>query len=66
ISLTDATRRIEGVWQGRTNTYDLRGKKFVVVMAGNPYTESGDVFRIPDMLANRRPRTPPAARNWRN
>ncbi len=22
-------------------------------MAGNPYTESGDVFRIPDMLANR-------------
>lgn len=53
ISLTDATRRIEGVWQGRTKTYDLRGKKFVVVMAGNPYTESGDVFRIPDMLANR-------------
>ena len=22
-------------------------------MAGNPYTESGDVFKIPDMLANR-------------
>src|SRR5690554_8186107 len=22
-------------------------------MAGNPYTESGEVFRIPDMLANR-------------
>ena len=22
-------------------------------MAGNPYTESGDKFRIPDMLANR-------------
>ena len=22
-------------------------------MAGNPYTESGDRFQIPDMLANR-------------
>jgi len=53
ISLCDGTRRIEGVWKGRTRTYDLRGKKFCVVMAGNPYTESGEVFRIPDMLANR-------------
>ena len=53
ISLCDATRRIEGVWQGQTKTYDLRGKKFCVVMAGNPYTESGEVFKIPDMLANR-------------
>lgn len=53
ISLCDAQRRIEGVWQGRTRTYDLRGKKFCVVMAGNPYTESGDKFQIPDMLANR-------------
>ncbi|MFT4705709.1 MAG: MoxR-like ATPase, partial [Bradymonadia bacterium] len=53
ISLCDATRRIEGVWEGRTRTYDMRGKKFCVVMAGNPYTESGDRFEIPDMLANR-------------
>ncbi|MDX1695179.1 MAG: DNA repair ATPase, partial [Ketobacteraceae bacterium] len=53
ISLCDGTRRIEGVWRGETKTYDLRGKKFCVVMAGNPYTESGEVFRIPDMLANR-------------
>lgn len=53
ISLCDAQRRIEGVWKGRTQTYDLRGKKFCVVMAGNPYTESGDKFQIPDMLANR-------------
>lgn len=53
ISLCDGTRRIEGVWQGRTRTYDLRGRKFCVVMAGNPYTESGEVFKIPDMLANR-------------
>jgi hypothetical protein len=53
ISLCDGTRRIEGVWRGRTRTYDLRGKKFCVVMAGNPYTESGEVFKIPDMLANR-------------
>ena len=44
---------IEGVWRGRTRTYDLRGKKFCVVMAGNPYTESGEKFTIPDMLANR-------------
>jgi len=53
ISLCDAQRRIEGVWDGRTRTYDLRGKKFCVVMAGNPYTESGEAFQIPDMLANR-------------
>jgi hypothetical protein len=53
ISLCDATRRIEGVWRGQTRTYDLRGRKVCVVMAGNPYTESGDKFQIPDMLANR-------------
>jgi MoxR-like ATPase len=53
ISLCDATRRVEGVYKGRTRTYDLRGKRFCVVMAGNPYTESGEKFQIPDMLANR-------------
>ncbi|MFI6814128.1 DNA repair ATPase [Nonomuraea sp. NPDC050328] len=53
ISLCDAQRRIEGVWNGRTRTYDLRGKRFAVCMAGNPYTESGQRFRIPDMLSNR-------------
>ncbi len=53
ISLCDGTRRIEGIWKGHTKTYDMRGKKFCVVMAGNPYTESGEVFKIPDMLANR-------------
>lgn len=53
ISLCDAQRKIEGVWRGRTRTYDLRGKRFCVVMAGNPYTESGARFQIPDMLANR-------------
>lgn len=53
ISLCDATRRIEGVWKGKPKTYDLRGKRFAVIMAGNPYTESGARFRIPDMLANR-------------
>ena len=53
ISLCDGTRRIEGVWKNRTKTYDMRGKKFCVVMAGNPYTESGEAFQIPDMLANR-------------
>ncbi len=53
IPLCDATRRIEGVWNGEAKTYDLRGRKVAVVMAGNPYTESGDRFQIPDMLANR-------------
>ena len=53
ISLCDGTRRIEGVWRGKTKTYDMRGRKFAVVMAGNPYTESGELFKIPDMLANR-------------
>ena len=53
ISLCDATRRIEGVFRGRTRTYDLRGRKVCVVMAGNPYTESGEKFQIPDMLSNR-------------
>ncbi|MGE3310584.1 MAG: DNA repair ATPase [Limisphaerales bacterium] len=53
ISLCDGQRKIEGVWRGRSRTYDLRGRRMVVVMAGNPYTESGQKFRIPDMLANR-------------
>jgi hypothetical protein len=53
ISLCDGQRRIEGVWRGRSRTYDFRGKKVAVVMAGNPYTESGEKFKIPDMLANR-------------
>lgn len=53
ISLCDAQRKIEGVYKGRPKTYDLRGKSVCVVMAGNPYTESGEMFKVPDMLANR-------------
>ena len=53
ISLADGTRKIEGIYNGKPKTYDLRGKKFCVIMAGNPYTESGEKFRIPDMLSNR-------------
>lgn len=53
ISLCDSTRQIEGVWNGETKTYDLRGKRFAVMMGGNPYTESGERFQVPDMLANR-------------
>lgn len=53
ISLCDAQRKIEGVYKDQPKTYDLRGKRVCVVMAGNPYTESGDKFQIPDMLANR-------------
>ncbi len=53
ISLCDAQRKIEGVYKGRTRTYDFRGRRVCVVMAGNPYSESGEAFKIPDMLANR-------------
>lgn len=53
ISLCDGSRKVDGVWNGQPKTYDFKGKKFSVVMAGNPYTESGEVFKIPDMLANR-------------
>ncbi|WP_432047996.1 DNA repair ATPase [Streptomyces asiaticus] len=53
IPLGDAQRRVEGVRDGLARTYDLRGKRFAVCMAGNPYTQSGQRFRIPDMLANR-------------
>ncbi|WP_371640268.1 DNA repair ATPase [Streptomyces virginiae] len=45
IPLCDTTRTLDG--------RDLRGKRFAVCMAGNPYTESGQRFRVPDMLANR-------------
>lgn len=53
ISLCDAQRRVEGVYKDQPRTYDLRGKRVCVIMAGNPYTESGERFKIPDMLANR-------------
>jgi len=53
ISLCDGTRKIDGVWKGKPKTYDMKGKKFAICMAGNPYTESGHAFKIPDMLANR-------------
>ncbi|WP_412759458.1 DNA repair ATPase [Nocardiopsis rhodophaea] len=53
ISLCDGQRRMEGVWGGQTRTYDMRGKRFAVCMSGNPYTEQGQRFRVPDMLANR-------------
>lgn len=53
ISLADGQRKMDGIFAGESKTYDLRGKRFCVVMAGNPYTESGDKFQIPDMLANR-------------
>jgi len=45
IPLCDATRSLNG--------HDLRGKRFAVCMAGNPYTQSGQLFSVPDMLANR-------------
>ncbi|WP_114819571.1 DNA repair ATPase [Chryseobacterium sp. KLBC 52] len=53
ISLADGQRKIEGIYNEESKTYDLRSKRFCLVMAGNPYTESGEKFKIPDMLANR-------------
>ncbi|MDL2213218.1 hypothetical protein LJC29_04555, partial [Bacteroides sp. OttesenSCG-928-N06] len=53
ISLADGQRKMDGIFEDESKTYDLRGKRFCVIMAGNPYTESGDKFQIPDMLANR-------------
>ncbi|WP_051063094.1 DNA repair ATPase [Ilumatobacter nonamiensis] len=53
IPLADATRRVEGVVDGEPTTFDLRGKRFCVVMAGNPYTTGGGRFEMPDMLVNR-------------
>lgn len=31
----------------------MKGKKFAIVMAGNPYNESGETVKLPDMLTNR-------------
>lgn len=53
ISLADGQRKMDGIFENESKTYDLRGKRFCIVMAGNPYTESGEQFKIPDMLANR-------------
>jgi hypothetical protein len=53
IPLCDATRRIDGVHDGEAATFKLAGKRFVTVMAGNPYTTSGESFQLPDMLTNR-------------
>lgn len=53
ISLADGQRKMDGIFEGESKTYDLRGKRFCLVMSGNPYTESGSKFQIPDMLANR-------------
>ena len=54
ISLCDAQRRIEGVWNGRTRTYDLRGKKFCVVHGGQPVHRVGRA--LPDPRHARQPR----------
>ncbi len=53
IPLADATRRVEGVVDGESHTFDLRGRRFAVVMAGNPYSTGGARFELPDMLVNR-------------
>lgn len=53
IPLADATRRVEGVVDGQPHTFDLRGQRFALLMAGNPYTSTGARFVLPDMLTNR-------------
>ena len=54
ISLCDAQRRV-GRWctRARHARTTYAASVWCVIMAGNPYTESGERFRIPDMLANR-------------
>ncbi len=34
IPLVAPSRRIQGVWQGQTRHYDLRGKRFALILAG--------------------------------
>ncbi|MEV7976313.1 DNA repair ATPase [Streptomyces sp. NPDC086519] len=53
IPLCDAQRRVEAVSDGVARSFDLRGRRFAVCLAGNPHTASGQRFQIPDMLANR-------------
>ncbi|MFC4033454.1 DNA repair ATPase [Streptomyces polygonati] len=53
IPLCDAQRRIEAVSDGRARSFDLRGRRFAVCLAGNPYSAGGQRFQVPDMLANR-------------
>ncbi|WP_063796024.1 DNA repair ATPase [Streptacidiphilus griseoplanus] len=53
IPLCDAQRRVEAVSDGQARSFDLRGRRFAVCLAGNPHTADGRRFRIPDMLANR-------------
>ncbi|MEU6140182.1 DNA repair ATPase [Streptomyces sp. NPDC047081] len=53
IPLCDAQRRVEAVSDGVARSFDLRGRRFAVCLAGNPYTANGQRFQIPDMLANR-------------
>ncbi|MEZ0066876.1 hypothetical protein ABIA32_002889 [Streptacidiphilus sp. MAP12-20] len=53
IPLCDAQRRIEAVSDGQARSFDLRGRRFAVCLAGNPYAANGHRFQVPDMLANR-------------
>ncbi|WP_051951137.1 DNA repair ATPase [Actinacidiphila yeochonensis] len=53
IPLCDTQRRVEAVSDGVARSYDLRGRRFAVCLAGNPHTANGQRFTIPDMLANR-------------
>ncbi|MFE9425721.1 DNA repair ATPase [Kitasatospora sp. NPDC006697] len=53
IPLCDTQRRVEAVSDGQARSFDLRGRRFAVCLAGNPYTANGERFEIPDMLANR-------------
>ncbi|GAA5004139.1 DNA repair ATPase [Kitasatospora paranensis] len=53
IPLCDTQRRVEAVSDGIPRSFDLRGRRFAVCLAGNPHTANGQRFEIPDMLANR-------------
>ena len=53
ISLCDAQRRMEGVWDGRTRTYDLRGQAVRGVHGRQPVHRVGQA--VPDARHARQP-----------
>jgi hypothetical protein len=52
-SLADAQRTIVGIWHGQARTYDLRGKRFCLVMAGSLDLAPADTVKLPSTLTSR-------------
>lgn len=52
-SLADAQRSIVGIWHGQARTYELRGKRFCLIMAGSLDPNTGDIVKLPSTLTSR-------------